>query len=356
MRPIFIFTVVCIQQLALWALLDAPPPGDLSPNASGDTGAAGHPDNMCMGGKLVSEMFVLGAKNSGTSSLYTDLKSHYGIWQAPDNGPVKEWFFFSRGETATRTDWLRAHLPCPAGRSHMVDFCVMNLFMVPLPDDLTHSQKFGFPNKHEFASYTWNTPALVKKWYGKLAGALKFVVVLRDPLSRSQSEYYHTLLLRNCIGCNSRSDFAAALGFNANLSLMSPPRITDWFWKSLYARHIEAWLRYFPADQFTVIPFRLFVQLDTRTVAKHFIDEFGLTWATPFVTPSRSNMHEHPPLADELPLGHKARVAFNKFFGPENARLVKLLQHLGQGGGKLLGFTADLQELEEVKKWLESAW
>mmetsp|Transcript_110473 Transcript_110473/g.312476 ORF Transcript_110473/g.312476 Transcript_110473/m.312476 type:complete len:357 (-) Transcript_110473:131-1201(-) len=356
MRSIFILTVVCIHLSASWALLYAPPPGDLSPNASSDAGAAGHPDNMCIGGKLVSETYVLGAKNSGTSSLYIDLKTKYGIWQAPDNGPAKEWFFFAKGEKARRADWLREHLPCPAGRSHMVDFCVMNLFLVPLPDDLTHSLKFGFPSKPDLASYTWNTPALVKKWYGERAGALKFEVVLREPLSRSQSEYYHTLPIGNCMGCNSRSSFAAALGFNANLSLMSPPKITDWLWKSMYARHFEAWLRYFPADQFTVIPFRLYVQFDTRAVATHFIDEFGQTWATPFVTPSRSNAHPHPPLVDELPLGHRARVAFNQFFRPENARLVRVLQQLGQGGGKLLGFSADLQELGEVKKWLESAW
>lgn len=313
---------------------------------------------MCLEGKLVAEAYILGTKNSGTSSLYNDLKKR-GIVNTPNGGNIKEWNYFLLGENGTSKQyWLSQHRFCPKRTKHMVDFAVTNLFTIPMPSDLKHSMDYGYPAKNGNTSdpcFTWNTPAIVSKWYGQSGKRLKFVIMLREPLSRLQSEWYHTHELENCPGCMAKDSFQRALEFNVNLTFQNPPEITDWIWKSMYARHIEGWLSYFPAGQFIIIPYKFYVKHDTIGISKFFIALFHLRSA-PWGTPAHQNVHTKPTLEEELPFGHPVRDSYNNFMATENSRLVELLTKLGQDGGTLYGFKGDLSDTRSINQWLKFGW
>eukprot|EP00406_Dinophysis_acuminata_P028402 CAMPEP_0179350106 /NCGR_PEP_ID=MMETSP0797-20121207/74583_1 /TAXON_ID=47934 /ORGANISM="Dinophysis acuminata, Strain DAEP01" /LENGTH=211 /DNA_ID=CAMNT_0021065005 /DNA_START=102 /DNA_END=734 /DNA_ORIENTATION=- len=200
-------------------------------------------ENLCVDGKLLPRLYVLGAKNSGTSSLWSDLKSG-GVWTAPANGKEKEWFFFkvlwqhtnATNEDAVRSLWLSSFLACPESGTLMGDFTVPNLFVVPVPPGFRHSAEFGFPAKHDSVAL-WDTAALLRRFYGGEARRVQFVIMLREePLARMQSEYYHTRSLHNCMGCMANETFADSLDLSTALATRSPPEVTDWLWKSMYAR------------------------------------------------------------------------------------------------------------------------
>lgn len=357
MGTMYLLTFACVLP-SPWALSLVFPHRDRLANEAGmSRNATG--ENMCIDGKLVSELYVLGTKNSATSSLYMDLKPR-GIKNMPDDGESKEWPFFLGGGNCTRELWLRKHKKCPPTPAHMVDWSVVNLFTVPMPPDLTHSVIYGFPRKDgpvsevltvPHSTFSWNTPALLAQFYGGSAQKLRFVVLLREPLARAQSEWYHTHKLKNCLGCMARDNFVDALEFTAQLALQSPPEITDLLWKSMYARHIEGWLKHFPAPKFTFIPYRYYTDVYTRDVAQLFIKQLGMHHVSPWTKAGHENFHLKPALLVELPMKHTARALFSKFMSPENARLVDVLQRCGKDGGHLFKL-----EGGPVKEWLERGW
>lgn len=228
-----------------------------------------------------------------------------------------------------------------------------------MPSDMKHSIKYGFPakerNPRNPLCNDWNTPKTINSWYGASGKRLKFVIMLREPLARMQSEWYHTHELKNCPGCMSKDNFVDALEFNTQLALQKPPEITDWIWKSMYARHLEGWFPYFKPDQFTVIPYKFYVKYDTTGISKLFIEQYRLK-AKPWGTPAHANEHEKPSLEQELSSGSKVRNLYNYFMASENQRLVKVLEKFAEKGVNLYGFGGDHLDDSTVWTWLESHW
>lgn len=347
--------------LLLASLLDCP--SALSPMSSGplvlDRPAAAAAANTCGRGKLLPEFYVLGEKNTATTSLSADLRS-LGVVPAPV-GEAKEWLFFQKyampEEDKMMEQWLDALPECPTERKVLADFSVPNAYTVPLPSDLAWSQYYGYSTRRNTDETSWNTPRYVKDWYAKAgAEAPRFVAMLRDPLERIQSEYYHTLPLHNCFGCMANDTFAESFALNVELLKHSPMQLSDWFWKSFYGRHVEAWLEQFDASHFAFVPFREYISIDPPAFSQNLISFLGLE-GTPWKEASHENSHEaRPPLDEELPPSSPSRVAFEALMAPENDRLVKALARAHRGGAWLAGYSGATGDEAQVRAWLEHGW
>mmetsp|Transcript_77107 Transcript_77107/g.233723 ORF Transcript_77107/g.233723 Transcript_77107/m.233723 type:complete len:188 (+) Transcript_77107:3-566(+) len=180
-----------------------------------------------------------------------------------------------------------------------------------------------------------------------------------EPLARTQSDYYHTLmmhnLLHNCRGCVTNGSFAEALAFNVGQLQQSPPQVTDWFWKAFYARQVEEYLRHFDAAQFSFVPNRQYFALNPQGFSAALLERLGIH-AAPWAEASHSNSHKKPALESELPPGSAPREAFEAFFAAEEQRLVSALARAQLGGAWLAGYEGPPGDEAGVKAWLEASW
>jgi len=322
--------------------------------ASAASGSAG--GNLCRDGRQIPDFYVLGGKNTATSSLAHDL-SQRGVFAAPQN-KTKEWMFFrSQGQTPVpkqERKWLHSLPPCPAERVVMADFSVVNLFAVPLPEDLNLTSEVAYAN--DTSALNWNAAARIRRFSGEAAKDLKFLLMLREPLARVQSEYYHTLPLKNCHGCMVNGSFTESFAFNVGQLQQDPPVVSDWFWKSFYARQVEEYLRHFDAAQFTFVPFKQYISLDPPAFSAALLGRLGIQ-AEPWVEASHENAHVlKPPLDEELPPAAASRGAFEAFFAAENERLVRLLAQAQLEGAWLAGYVGAPGDAALIRAWLESSW
>jgi len=314
-------------------------------------------DNLCKQGKLLPELYLLGAKNTATSSLAQDLQDR-GILAAPDGQHGKEWLLLKSlqneaggiqnlSPSVVESEFYEALLPCPPDDVHttVADFSVMNAPFVELPPRFQHSGKWE--------NMTFNTPLLVSQLYGNLSSQLKFTLTVREPLSRTQSEYYHTLPLENCPGCMLGSSFNESIGINVEIASNSTPTaVTDWLMKSLYAVELEEWLKYFDAQQFLIIPYRQYTDntLETSALLSEFFNYPMDAWAEA----SHGNSHEHPPLEDDISAERSA--AFQELFADENQRFVEVLAEAQVNGLRLANYKGSEGSKEEISQWLQDSW
>lgn len=254
-----------------------------------------------------------------------------------------------------KSAWFRKLLDCPEQSAIMADFSVPNLWMVPMAPGFKHSRIFGYPLKGDHPQ-NWNSPEVLHKFYGDQSQRVVFVINLREPLERMQSEWYHTRKLYNCIGCMMSSSFAKALKLNAKLALKEEPEITDWMWKSMYARQIEEYIKIWDPSQFIIIPFRRYVSFDTRNVSTSLIKRLHLR-LEPWSEAAHDNEHEkRPPLTDEAPEGSETRNLYYEFMVNENKRLVEILAGAHLKGMELEGYTGRPGDADDTWQWLQASW
>mmetsp|Transcript_83052 Transcript_83052/g.251786 ORF Transcript_83052/g.251786 Transcript_83052/m.251786 type:complete len:376 (-) Transcript_83052:91-1218(-) len=315
--------------------------------ASSDGGSA------CRDGRLIPEFYLIGCKNTGSTSLSVDLRAR-GVLAAPRD-KHKEWQFFRRKAAVPvarqERKWLESMPRCPSNRTVMADFSMTNYFTVPFPDDLRMAPGLFDPT-HE----AWNTPTLIRQFSGDAAKKLHFMILPREPLDRVQSDYYQSIPVGSCSSCTVHDNFADSFGFNAQLLQQSPPQVSIWFWRSMYARHLEEWLKHFDAAQFIFTPFRQYISVDPPAFSASLLSRLRIE-AEPWLEASHENAHtDKQPLDVELPPGSASRQAFLSFFAAENERLVKLLARAHLAGAWLPGYSGVPGDESHVRAWLESSW
>lgn len=162
----------------------------------------------------------LGVQKAGTSWLYQMVRQHPEICLSEP----KELHFFNRSPNFRKgLDWYLSHFRCSDATRAVGEFT---------PDYLWGQDDRWLPGERCIA----NVPERVAAHFPDL----RFIVVLRNPVSRAASSYYHH------IG-------AGRLSSRARLSDV------DDFWGLLsmghYAEHLERWFTYFSRDRFLVFVF-----------------------------------------------------------------------------------------------------
>lgn len=312
-------------------------------------------DNLCIGGRLAPELYVIGAQKAGTTSLaeelaaspfistFTKLEFTNFYWPHYVSGFTfrtrKEPHFFDWYFDDGRDAWLRS-----------MDTCRSDVRMVAA--DMTPM----FQVKE--------VPARIAQWYGAQSNSLKFVVLLREPMSRMQSAFYHTkeYVEQSDLANVTFEQYVTRIvddsSICANLSLASlngeiPENVHEPFCDSLYAEHFPHWFEYFDASRFTIVPFTFQISRDniTVSVADSILDDIGISRSHQPV--AHDNARSHPKLDDDLnpELFAKVHDIIEARSGP--LVLARIFVPLPV---QLYNYTGSSVDEEGIALWLSKTW
>ncbi|XP_075246872.1 heparan sulfate glucosamine 3-O-sulfotransferase 1-like [Convolutriloba macropyga] len=154
-------------------------------------------------------VLVIGSQKSGTTSLVKFLSFHPSI-----RTPLFESHFFDKyREKGTPYSWYLGHMP-PSYPNQIT--------MEKTPNYLTHK----------------TSPKLVLQYQKFLKKKLKFILIVRDPIRRSISHAYHSKR-HGRIKLKNLTD-----------AILTTHILVD---SSLYGKHFQKWLKYFPRSQFLIL-------------------------------------------------------------------------------------------------------
>jgi Sulfotransferase domain/Tetratricopeptide repeat len=253
--------------------------------------------------KLQPTFLVPGFIKSGTSSLYCYLISHPQILPAVD----KELFFFT-AFFEQDIDWYLAHFPC-------------------VPNSINYITGEATPIYINF-------PSLTKKIF-HLFPNIKFVILLRNPVDRAISSYFHQYK-RNCGYKFIQDNIDDILKKMPSLldklqtflwlepSMMkkyrSPSRQDVFSYQlmnSLYIYYLKEWLNVFPREQFLFVKSEDLFSNPSVTMKKVF--SFLNLPDYPLAEYPNYNPGSYNPLSDDL------RQTLAEFFRPHNQKLEEYL-------------------------------
>jgi hypothetical protein len=241
--------------------------------------------------RALPDAVILGAMKSGTTSLHNYLVQHPGVIE-----PLRKevHYFdvnFERGEA-----WYRAHFGREGEQGLNLDSSPYYLFH----------------------------PAVPGRLHGLLPDA-KLIVLLRDPVRRAYSHYWHerdkgreTLSFEDAIAAE-----AERLGNSGQrLADGTLPRSREhqhfsYLARGRYAEQFDRWFAVFPRSQFLVLRFEDLARepLEALNAALDFL---GLPRVASVSLEAR-NTRKYPPLADAT------AVRLREYFEPHNQRLEALL-------------------------------
>merc|ERR1719276_591606 len=211
--------------------------------------------NLCIKGRQVPQLYVLGEPKTATTSFSWDLMSagietlgvqlREGRPEKPKGYCFKEMHFFdgvmnwdhvheegSLAYAAEKHKWLDLFDSCGVERRVLADFTPSNLLMTPRPWPALYkgTRKWEKPEI--------DLPNLLPALYGDEQSRLVFVVMLREPLALFQSLWYC------CMGGGEKTSerFREALTLHLDNVDGNVTNAEGWVWRLLFARHIEGWL------------------------------------------------------------------------------------------------------------------
>ena len=242
--------------------------------------------------RALPDAVILGAMKSGTSSLHHYLVQHPGVIE-----PLrKEVHYFDvnveRGER-----WYRAHF----GRE-------------------------GEPGLNlDSSPYYLFHPAVPRRLHGLMPDA-KLIVLLRDPVRRAYSHYWHerdkgreTLSFEDAIAAEAErlGNSEQRLG-DGTLAHSREHQHFSYLARGRYAEQLDRWFAVFPRRQFLVLKFEELAR-EPLEALNATLDFLGLPRVASVSLEPR-NTRKYPPLADAT----AARL--REYFEPHNQRLEALLE------------------------------
>lgn len=336
---------------------------------------------LCIDGKLVPELYVLGTQKAATTSLAYDLV-RAGVKElqlleavALDNSTfASNTSLISTSEEANETmqaRWLRNLPQCPTTTSSsrktvLADMTPRNLRLVPLPSDVRRSDHDFVPAAYSAAGA--DAARMLSELHGPTAQNLTLVVLLRDPLERLLSTWYD----KDCTYCRaSNMTFEKALTLTLAEARQTPPAYQDWLWGSMYAPQLRHYLQFFEPRQLMVVPFQqyvkfgkqvLFKKLAAQLHAEH-LDDATLSLlgdqkegrSTSGKVASHLNGNEDRPKADDV-VSESLQKDFQAFLEPSVGDLADLLAETGRKGAWLANYTGSVGSASDVRQWLTSTW
>ena len=241
--------------------------------------------------RALPEAVIIGAQKSGTSSLHNYLVQHPGVVE-----PLrKEVHYFDIGYERGEA-WYRAHFGLLGAPGLNLDSSPYYLFH----------------------------PAVPQRLHDLLPDA-KLIVLLRDPVRRAYSHYWH-----------ERDKGRETLGFEDAIAA-EPERLGDshqqlaagtlqrshahqhfsYLARGRYAEQLERWFALFPREQFLVLRFEDLAR-EPLVALNRTLGFLGLPPAATVSLEAR-NTRQYPPLAE--PTAARLRA----YFVPHNRRLEQLL-------------------------------
>merc|ERR1719265_667229 len=213
--------------------------------------ADGSSNAMCVKGRVLPSVFLLGFQKAGTSSLFKDLRRQFPDLEpaTPIQGQEDDWqskevdFFSDPTRYKKGKDFYLQHFPQCTERPRQ--FKTM---------DATINNLWGGES----------TAKKIKETYGDKAKNAKFLLITRDPALRMASAYHHFEAegigkpWRKFDDYVKRTIGAANAWMERNKTGAEPE--PNLYRMSLYGDVLEPWLKVFEPKQFIVITLRQYTE------------------------------------------------------------------------------------------------
>lgn len=290
--------------------------------------------NLCIGGRMAPELILLGAARCSTSSfaqnIYQSPSIKFPTCLPEDNRPykcpahgLKEMHFFNHDERySLGTDfWLNHYPECQTeDRFVATDLTPAYLADPKVPDRLL-------------------------EFYGKKISAVKFLVLVRDPIKVIQSFFYYEHAekkhsFQNWVSSAVKSENARGRHFK----------------NAMYAPQLELYFRKFNASQFIIVPMKYNVASKDGHPAfvDHLRNYMSLKAPPPDVQPiGEWNTHEHPSVEEDLDKDtfKDLQELVEELTGPRVLALV-----LSGSGANLYGYEGAPSDIDAIAKWISDGW
>jgi len=331
-------------------------------------------DGMCIQGRMLPRVLVLGAQKAATTSMASHLMKE-GVTTKSRH---KENHFFDRMDwntsleeqiATTQRTWMMetpfcANSTAGSVRSEVLgDYTPVNIRMVPADAGTTLTgnsygdQWWAHAMQDNTTQPDVNLPELLHHLYGEHLSNVSLVLMLRNPLARMQSAWYHAAagnFKKVCLDCRA-NDFETALRSTLNQAQQNPPVYADWLWTSLYAENLKVWLKYFNKSSVYVVPFVRYVTGGGPSICEALSAQHQFTMdCNGWYDPSPVNHFAHPSLS--MDVSPETRVDFAKVMGPHEDHLIQLLADIQMAGGTLLDYTGAVGNEVDIENWLEANW
>lgn len=187
--------------------------------------------------RLLPDFIVIGAQKCGTTSLYHYLKKHPCISMASQQ--EVHYFDLNYGKG---TDWYRAHFPASLSKNLVKQMFARDLII------------------GESSPYYIFHPAVPQR-ISELLPEVKLIALLRNPVERAQSHYYHEVRKgRETLSFEAAIQKEAERLAGVKEKLLEDERYYNdnyrnfsYVSRSVYIDQLETWARFFPRDQFLII-------------------------------------------------------------------------------------------------------
>lgn len=308
--------------------------------------AAEDQTNLCVDGKLVPELYVLGALKTSSTLLYDNFRTSpsvvaykchetdeaFGEPECEGENLGKYWkephFFSSPSDMAGGKSWWLEHWPeCP--QSERMVAMDMSVSYLMAPESVI--------------------PTL-QLFYGGSVSQIKFVVLMREPLEAMQSLFY----FGKSWATSNTGDFKKWV--RDVMSGTGDERDRGCWQNAMYVQNIQDYFNQINPSQFMVVPMKYNTEYNKGTAPLHeyLWQKFGLQYA-----PSRasieetSNVNKHPSIEQDL--GDQLKSEFETFVysitGPD------MLADLFVGSdAQLYGNKAGETDKSQIAAWIRNGW
>jgi hypothetical protein len=257
--------------------------------------------------RLLPDFIIIGTQRGGTTSLYNYLADHPGIAAAS----IKEVHFFDTSHYKQGPTWYRAHFPSYVQKYYMQQV-----------------QKQAFITGEASPYYMFH-PFAARRM-AKLLPQVKLIVMLRNPVDRAYSHFYHEV----AGGHEKLSSFEDAIDLEeerlaGELEKMQTDehyssynhRHYSYLDRGIYADQLETWMSTFPKEQFLIIKSEDFYA-NTAAIFKQTLAFLNLkdVGSTELKEDFRHYNTTKPPKMNPA-----TRKRLIEYYEPHNARLYKLL-------------------------------
>lgn len=306
-------------------------------------------NNLCYFDHLIPEFILIGVVKAGTTSFAADMRQSPGImfprtckgeFQTGegfcDNNTAKEGHFFDHNR-------LRGL------------FYVKTLF-----PKCRRDVRLVATDMSPRYMMDHRVPKTIQTWYTHRAKQIKFIVILRDPISRFHSDYYHAKAQKWCPKYTNTT-FAEivssiVLGNDWNSYVGGQEHCTDRLEGSLYTAAMKRWFYFFMPSQFIIVPF-LFLTNPEERISESIVEVvwniLGVDHGVPRKD-SHFNTHDHPVLSQDI--DQNLLEQFKRLIWLENGPSQLASTLVEQRGAMLLGYTGNETNINAIENWLQENW
>ena len=256
--------------------------------------------------RLLPDFLLIGTQRGGTTALYHYLQTHPCIKAAT----TTDTHFFEKKFNKGLT-WYRGHFPTSIERYTM-----------------QHLRRQAFLTGEASSSYLFYPHA--PKRVAQTVPRVKLIVLLRNPVDRAYSQYFHAIELGH-----ETSSFAEAIQDEEERTAQERAKILQdenyysdtythrsYLSRGKYAEQLQAWLSLFPREQLLILKSEEFYA-DPVTAFKRVAAFLHLPETEPQLRKQAYKQYSHNTYFSTMEPALRERLS--EYFKPHNARLYDLL-------------------------------